>query len=112
MSEGKAPLVPLPKPAPGGNGGLLSAQPSEETYLIWSHEHGAWWGPFGRGYVTRISEAGRYDRRAAMMMCARAIPGTAERMGRLPELPVRASDLEALRGMYVQAHHLKPESWE
>lgn len=29
-------------------------------YLIWSHEHGAWWGPNGNGYVNDLRAAGRY----------------------------------------------------
>jgi hypothetical protein len=65
-------------------------------YLIWSHEHGRWWLPGGRGYTTNLAEAGRYSRVRALTICARAIPGTAERLGALPELPVRLADLEAI----------------
>lgn len=30
-------------------------------YLIWSHEHDAWWRPGGWGYTTNVDEAGRYS---------------------------------------------------
>jgi len=30
-------------------------------YLIWSHEHGGWWRPGGWGYVSTISQAGRFE---------------------------------------------------
>lgn len=29
-----------------------------DTYLVWSHEHGAWWRPGGHGYTTHLSDAG------------------------------------------------------
>ncbi|MET0423626.1 MAG: hypothetical protein ABW046_07120 [Actinoplanes sp.] len=35
------------------------------SYLIWSHQHNAWWRPDARGYTGRISEAGRYTREQA-----------------------------------------------
>jgi hypothetical protein len=63
------------------------------VYLVWSHEHGAWWGPGGCGYTPKLSQAGRYSRADALMICTRAIPGTAAREGSLPELPVRLDDL-------------------
>ena len=30
-------------------------------YLIWSHEHNAWWMPNRRGYTTDRALAGHYD---------------------------------------------------
>jgi hypothetical protein len=38
---------------------------SEERYLIWSFEHGAWWRPARMGYTRRLSEAGRYSAQEA-----------------------------------------------
>lgn len=35
---------------------------SDDLYLIWSHEHGLWWGPNERGYVESVRAAGRYSR--------------------------------------------------
>lgn len=66
---------------------------NEERYLVWSHEHGAWWGSGQMGYVQQLSSAGRYTRTEAIRICKRAIPGTAERLGALPELPVREADI-------------------
>ena len=36
-------------------------------YLIWSHEHEAWWRPGALGYTTEITEAGRYTGSDAMV---------------------------------------------
>ena len=69
---------------------------SDEIYLIWSHEHGRWWMPGGRGYTKSPALAGRYSREAALRICRNAIPGTAERLGALPELPVLLADVEAM----------------
>ena len=33
---------------------------SAPTWLVWSNEHGAWWGPNQCHYYTDISAAGRY----------------------------------------------------
>ena len=30
------------------------------TYVIWSFEHDAWWGPDHCGYTTLLATAGRY----------------------------------------------------
>lgn len=32
-----------------------------DRYLIWSHEHNAWWGPNQSGYTTDVEQAGRYS---------------------------------------------------
>ena len=34
---------------------------SDNTFLIWSNQHGAWWRPLRRGYTQIIDEAGRYS---------------------------------------------------
>lgn len=38
-------------------------------YLIWSHEHRAWWAPGHMGYTLEISKAGRYGYETAMRIC-------------------------------------------
>lgn len=78
----------------------------EETdlYLIWSHEHTAWWGPAARGYSRKISEAGRYTHSQALAICTEAIPGTSDRLGALPELPIRFGDIEAMVGAFAAAY--------
>lgn len=38
-------------------------------WLIWSNEHGMWWGPNHRGYYLRVSEAGRYTLDEARNIC-------------------------------------------
>lgn len=70
-------------------------------YLIWSHEHRAWWGPGGMGYVQSMSEAGHYTRERALLLCAKAIPGTADRMGALPELPIPLRDVLAFTSAFL-----------
>lgn len=37
-----------------------------KEWLIWSIEHDAWWAPDHKGYVERISNAGRYAYTEAM----------------------------------------------
>jgi hypothetical protein len=65
-----------------------------ELYLVWSNEHGAWWGPARTGYVQRIENAGTYTHEQALQICTDAMPGTSARIGMLPEIPVRLADLE------------------
>src|SRR5262245_49560019 len=36
------------------------------AYLVWSHEHRAWWRPMRNGYTTNIAHAGVYSRDDAM----------------------------------------------
>ena len=84
-----------------------------ETYLIWSAEHQSWWGPGGCGYYRQLSRAGRYTRQQALDICTRAIPGTAERYGKLPELPVRLADVEAMVMAYdAEFPFREVESWQ
>lgn len=85
-----------------------------DEYVIWSHEHSAWWGPGGAGYATRLSRAGRYTRDEALGVCARAAPGNANRVGALPELPVKLGDLVDILEQYKAAHPniiVGNESW-
>jgi len=84
---------------------------TDDTYLVWSHEHQAWWGPGRCGYVRSLAQAGRYSHAEALTICAQAIPGTSSRMGALPDLPVRLSDLEAMVEAYDLEFHDRPEPW-
>lgn len=34
-------------------------------YVIWSHEHGQWWGPNHCGYTDDLAKAGRYSKAEA-----------------------------------------------
>ncbi len=82
-------------------------------YLIWSHEHGAWCTPGHGGYVRELSRAGRYSRADALTICANAIPGTARRLGALPELPVPLSLVLIITQPYQGAlRPLEREAWE
>jgi hypothetical protein len=65
---------------------------ADNHYLVWSTEHCAWWAPGHRGYVRDVAEAGRFPRHLALSICAAAMPGTAQRIGHLPEIPVRLVD--------------------
>jgi hypothetical protein len=38
---------------------------TEERYVIWSEEHGAWWAPNRLGYTRQLSQAGRYSKAEA-----------------------------------------------
>lgn len=60
-------------------------------YLIWSHEHLAWWRPGRQGYTRSIAAAGVYSRDDAMEIVAGA---TLDWGAGVPnELPVRIEDL-------------------
>ena len=48
---------------------------TDATYVIWSNEHRAWWGPDRRGYCSRLADAGRYDRESALGVCIGARGG-------------------------------------
>jgi hypothetical protein len=86
---------------------------ARDEYLIWSHEHAAWWGPGGCGYVRSLAAAGRYSHAAALDICAKAMPGTARAFGALPELPVRLDDVQQLRDGYRALFPATPpEVWE
>lgn len=61
------------------------------SYLIWSHEHAAWWGPMERGYMKDANEAGRYPRAVAIRICMNALRGS--RDGVPNEILVREQDL-------------------
>jgi len=60
------------------------------SYLVWSHEHSAWWRPARQGYTTFLERAGRYTRDEALAICI-------QRDGFDPskapyEIPVREED--------------------
>ena len=38
-------------------------------FLIWSEEHGAWWGADHRGYTRSMCQAGLYTRKEARTIC-------------------------------------------
>jgi len=67
-------------------------EPDDDLYLVWSHEHSAWWGPGACGYVKSHAGAGRYSRAQALRICGRALPN-AVRYGCFSEIPVRVADL-------------------
>jgi hypothetical protein len=84
-----------------------------DRYLIWSHEHGAWFGPERRGYTLQLAGAGRYSHAEAMDICHNAMPGTSKVLGTLPELPVAEADvLELHRRFREKLPHVPRETWE
>jgi hypothetical protein len=75
----------------------------DDAYLIWSHEHSAWWRPNNCGYTTHLEAAGRYSRDDAISICADAHDGWNGGKKAPPEIPVRLVD--ALACLVVQPHH-------
>ena len=66
-----------------------------DAYLVWSHEHGAWWGPKNCGYFIETARAGRYSREEALEISRTARNGW--RPGQPPsEIPVREIDVLAV----------------
>ena len=83
----------------------------ERAYLVWSNEHRRWWGPSHHGYVTRVSDAGRYSLADALDLCANAVPGQVEQKRWLPDLPVRLADVEAMHATYKVDYPSWPPEW-
>jgi hypothetical protein len=80
-----------------------------DEYLIWSHEHGMWWGPGGHGYTEHLDRAGHYLRKDAMRICCNAMPGV---KGMLNELPVRLADvLEMTKDYQTRYGADTPQPW-
>lgn len=48
------------------------------SWIIWSEEHGRWWGPGGWGYTDELAKAGRYSEAEARKI---------ERQGNIPTDP-------------------------
>lgn len=48
------------------------AQGTGGDWLIWSHEHDAWWKPARWGYTDRMSQAGQYAEDEARQICENA----------------------------------------
>ena len=82
-----------------------------DDYLIWSHEHGAWWGPNRSGYSQSLSKAGVYSQAEAFHLCIEAMPGTSTKLGALPELPIRVADVLAMVRAYDGKFGDRPEPW-
>jgi hypothetical protein len=84
-----------------------------ETYLIWSNVHRMWWAPNSTGYTQILAHAGAYSRADALLICHQAITGTADRIGKLPDLPIRRADLlHMLRDEDGAEYVPGTESWE
>lgn len=62
-----------------------------ETYLVWSHEHSAWWRPNSAGYTVHVKAAGRYSRDEAIEICRARIGWQNDKPP--AEIPVRLDDV-------------------
>jgi len=73
---------------------------TENRYLIWSNEHGAWWRAGGYGYTSRVESAGRVSQEDALHICMKAMLG---RRGNapFPEIPVRVEDVELMLKLFA-----------
>jgi hypothetical protein len=49
-------------------------QAGETMWLVWSHEHNAWWRPNSAGYTMHIATAGRYTKQEADRICESRSP--------------------------------------
>lgn len=66
----------------------------DARWLIWSHEHGAWWRPHSRGYTTAVAEAGRYTEEAARKICADTVYGWRDGQPTEVMVPASSPDLD------------------
>jgi hypothetical protein len=67
----------------------------EPRYLVWSHEHAAWWRVHS-GYTRTAAKAGRWTRAEAIEICRNALPGQWREGLPFPEIPVAELDIEAM----------------
>lgn len=91
---------------------------SVNAYVIWSNEHGAWWGPKRAGYVARLTDAGKYARDEALTLCTDARGG--REYNRIPsELPILLADAEVfwpdsgieLQEKAIQRRQMQEAQW-
>jgi hypothetical protein len=54
---------------------------AETSYVIWSHDHCAWWRPKRAGYTQELDRAGRYPEREARLLTAVPHPRSSSRRG-------------------------------
>lgn len=87
---------------------------TSDDYLIWSHEHAAWWKPDGNGYTTNISRAGVYTRddalttvRQATLDWTRAPNEIAVAVADLPDAAQRLLALDSGDAPQGRAQHLQ-----
>ena len=66
-------------------------------YVVWSNEHGCWWGPERCGYQWKIEYAGRYTRDEAMSIC-RGARGGREFNSNPTEVPLLLADAQDFWG--------------
>lgn len=72
---------------------------TEETYLVWSNQHRAWWRPDSSGYTRNVSHAGRYTQAEALSISFKGRDGWKYDHGIPDEIAVPLSSIpEALRG--------------
>jgi hypothetical protein len=81
-------------------------------YLVWSNERMAWWRQNRHGYEKEISQAGRWTREQALAMCFRGAPGTGQKLGYLPDLPVREIDVHGLCELINAQYPTMRKPWE
>lgn len=83
-----------------------------DAFLIWSHEHNAWWGPAFRGYTGEPGEAGRYSEHVAGTVCENAaylwLRGEIAPYGDVPpEVAVPAPDPDEPLALSVMAARVR-----
>ena len=67
-----------------------------EVYMIWSFEHGAWWGPNSNGFTRIPMDAGQYSRSDAYKICAR------RNYRGIYEVPVPVSFFDYQEGLHAE----------
>lgn len=80
-----------------------------DSYLVWSHEHGAWWRENRCGYAVPLAAAGRYTREEAISICARARDGWPKNTAPT-EIPVREADALECEAAAPQIEMVPPKS--
>jgi hypothetical protein len=79
-------------PWPFNEADIIRKIDTNDKYLVWSHEHSAWWRPAWGGYTPNVAHAGRYSYEEAIQICQQAAQGWSGQ-GPFNEVPVAEADI-------------------
>lgn len=94
--------IPLPVAETDPRVEFVPRPTDEDLWVIWSHEHLAWWRPNQQGYTEDLELAGRYTKQAAMEIVTGTLPYGIE----VP-VPARSAELSGTSRIWGMTKGLK-----